>query len=78
MRVRNILTGKIFEAGVLPGAGLAASSYGQPVLCVKREDGHMEPVDAWAFEVVEEEDKRPYPFNRRPKPEPEDPFDPRD
>ena len=80
MRVKNILTGEIFEAGVLPGSASSSSSYGQPVLCIKLKDGRLEPVDAWAFEVVEEGATRPSPINR-PKKKCDfigDLFDPRD
>jgi hypothetical protein len=48
MKVRNILTGKIFKAKWTTGH--AASSYGQPVLVL--ETG--EAVDRWAFEIIED------------------------
>lgn len=54
MKVRNILTGRTYEAEW--STEHSASSYGQPVLVLK-ETG--EAVDAWAFEVVH--DKEPLP-----------------
>jgi hypothetical protein len=65
MKARNVLTGEIFEAE--RRTDVSSSSYGQPVLCIKHKDGRLEPVDDWAFEVVEEGDARPSPINRRKK-----------
>jgi hypothetical protein len=52
MKVRNILTKKIFKAKWTTNH--AASSYGQPVLVL--ETG--EAVDSWAFEIIEDEGKQ--------------------
>jgi hypothetical protein len=50
MRIRNIVTGEVFEAEWTTDH--AASSYGQPVLVLK-ETG--EAVDAVFFEILEGE-----------------------
>jgi hypothetical protein len=52
MKIRNLITGEIFEAEY--STNHAASSYGQPVLVVK-ETG--EAVDSWAYEILPEETK---------------------
>ena len=78
MRVKSVFTGETFEAE--RRTDVSSSSYGQPVLCIKHKDGRLEPVDAWAFEVVEEGEARPSPINR-PKKKCDyigDLFDPRD
>jgi len=52
MKVKNILTGRVFEAEWTTDH--PASSYGQPVLVLK-ETG--EAVDLFGFEIISEDDK---------------------
>jgi len=51
MKVKNVLTGTVYEAGW--SADHPASSYGQPVLILETGEG----VDLFGFEVLDEDEE---------------------
>ena len=54
MKIRSVLTGAVYQARF--STEHPASSYGQPVLLVKKLDGTEEAIDRWAFQILDDED----------------------
>ena len=52
MKIKNLVTGEVFDAELR--TDVSASSYGQPVLCIRRDDGTFEQVDRWSYQIIEE------------------------